>query len=161
MISVAFDPLAASKAFREAGLDERQAEAIASAMRQAAADRSDMATQADMVALKSDIGAQKTDIAALKVDIGAMKADIAAQSADIAALKTDVTVLKTDVAAQSADIAVLKTDVAAQSADIAALRTDIAALESRIYRALWMQGAARPSIRAAPALPRISHTSPV
>ena len=149
MISVAFDPLAASKAFREAGLDERQAEAIASAMRQAAADRSDMATQADMVALKSDIGVQSVDIAALKTnvaaqktDIGAMKADIAAQSADIAALKTDVTVLKTDVAAQSVDIAALKTNVAAQSADIGALRTDIAALESRIYRALWMQGAA-------------------
>ena len=73
MISVAFDPLAASKAFQEAGLDERQAEAIASAMRQAAADRSDMATQADMVALKSDIGVQSVDIAALRTDITALE----------------------------------------------------------------------------------------
>lgn len=44
-----FDTLAASKALREAGFDQRQAEAVAGAMRQAVtADRTVLATKADL-----------------------------------------------------------------------------------------------------------------
>lgn len=48
-METAFDTLAASKALREAGFDQRQAEAVAGAMRQAVtADRAVLATKADL-----------------------------------------------------------------------------------------------------------------
>ena len=48
-METAFDTLAASKALREAGFDQRQAEAVAGAMRQAVtADSAVLATKADL-----------------------------------------------------------------------------------------------------------------
>lgn len=49
VMETAFDTLAASKALREAGFDQRQAEAVAGAMREAVtADRAALATKADL-----------------------------------------------------------------------------------------------------------------
>ena len=80
---VAFDALAASQELREAGVENRQAEAIAAAMRRAAtASRGGLATKADF------------DVLGARVDAG-----------------------------------------------FADLHADIAASETRIYRALWIQGA--------------------
>lgn len=56
MTSTDFDTLSAAKRLREAGFNEDQAEAIAERMHEAAtADRSDLATKADLAAVRIEI----------------------------------------------------------------------------------------------------------
>ena len=133
LLTTAFDTYAAAKRLRDAGFDERQAEAAVSMVRDAAgADLANLATKADVAALKGDIDALRTatkaDIAALKGDIDALrtetKADIAALKGDIDALRTET---KADIAALKGDIDALRTET---KADIAALKGDIDALRT-------------------------------
>ncbi|MDE0330246.1 MAG: hypothetical protein OXL41_00100 [Nitrospinae bacterium] len=69
-----FDTLATARALKEAGLEERQAEAIAEAIREG---QGDLATKTDIEALKSDIEKlrfeSKADLEKTKVEL---KADI-------------------------------------------------------------------------------------
>ena len=63
MTSTDFDTLSAAKRLREAGFNEDQAEAIAEGMREAAtADRSELATRADLAALKADLAAVRIEM---------------------------------------------------------------------------------------------------
>ena len=63
MTSTDFDTLSAAKRLREAGFNEDQAEAIAEGMREAAtADRSDLATKADLAVLKADLAAVRIEM---------------------------------------------------------------------------------------------------
>ena len=56
MNGTTFDTLAAAKALREAGFENRQAEAVAGVMRHAVgADRDTLATKADIAALRADM----------------------------------------------------------------------------------------------------------
>lgn len=56
MTSTDFDTLSAAKRLREAGFNEDQAEAIAEGMRRAAtADRSELATKADLAAVRIEM----------------------------------------------------------------------------------------------------------
>ena len=74
MDDIVFDALAASQELREAGVENRQAEAIAAAMRRAAAaGRGGLATKADL------------DVLGARVDAGfaGLRADIAASEARI------------------------------------------------------------------------------
>ena len=58
MAASTFNPLEAARALEAAGVDRRQAEAHAEALRQAAtADRDELATKADLAALKADLAA--------------------------------------------------------------------------------------------------------
>ena len=67
MDDVAFDALAASQELREAGVENRQAEAIAAAIRRAAAaGRGGLATKADLDVLRAHID---TSIAVLRADL--------------------------------------------------------------------------------------------
>ena len=73
MTATTFNPLAAARELEAAGVERRQAEAIAEGMREAAdaaagADRGDLATKADLAhfATKADLAAA---IAALKADM--------------------------------------------------------------------------------------------
>ncbi len=103
MSGTTFDALAAAGTLREAGFEDRQAEAVAGVVRGAVdADRGALATKADIAALRADT------------------------RADIAALRAD---LDTGLAAVRADQAALRADQAALRADI---RADIAALENRL-----------------------------
>ena len=75
---IAFDALAASQELREAGVEDRQAEAIAAAMRRAAAaSRGGLATKADLDAglasMRSDLN---SGLAGLRADIAASEARI-------------------------------------------------------------------------------------
>ena len=55
MTATAFNPLATVRDLKAAGIEAKQAEAIAEGMRQAAgADRSDLATKADIDALRKE-----------------------------------------------------------------------------------------------------------
>ena len=66
---IAFDALAASQELREAGAEDRQAEAIAAAMRRAAAaGRGGLATKADTDALRAHVDAS---VASLRSGIDA------------------------------------------------------------------------------------------
>ena len=74
MNGIAFDTLAAARALREAGFEERQAEAVIGVVRRAVgADRDSLATKAAFAALSADID---TGFAALRADIATLRADI-------------------------------------------------------------------------------------
>jgi ribosomal protein L29 len=113
-MAFAFDTLVQAKRLREAGFDEKQAEALTTVLRDAVKpfDTLELATKADLAALavatKADIAALKADLAALSV---ATKADLAALKAD---LKADLSALKAEVATKSelaAEVAALKADL--------------------------------------------------
>ena len=84
MTATTFNPLATARELEAAGIERRQAEAIAEGMREAAdaaagADRADLATKADLAgfATKADLAdfATKADLAELRV---ATRADLEA-----------------------------------------------------------------------------------
>jgi len=85
-----FDTLTQAKRLREAGFEERQAEALTAALRDAATtfDPSSLATKGDLDALRADVdalrAATRSDLDALRA---AMRADLAA---GLAALKADL-----------------------------------------------------------------------
>ena len=67
MNGIAFDTLAAARTLREAGFEDRQAEAVIGVVRRAVgADRDPLATKAAFAALRADID---TGFAALRADI--------------------------------------------------------------------------------------------
>jgi hypothetical protein len=65
----------------------------------------------EQVASQADMSAVKTDVAILKTDVATLKTDVATLKTDVATLKTDVATLKTDVATLKTDVATLKTDM--------------------------------------------------
>ena len=79
-----FDTLAHARRLKDAGFDERQAEAAVAMVRHAVTEG---------VATKADI---KVAVAELKTDIAANKADL---KAAVAELKTDIAASKTDISA--------------------------------------------------------------
>ena len=75
MNAATFDTYAAAKRLRDAGFDERQAEAAVSMVRDAAgADRGQLATKADVAELKGGIEALR---AATKAGLAEVRADLA------------------------------------------------------------------------------------
>ena len=73
MNAATFDTYAAAKRLRDAGFDERQAEAAVSMVRDAAgADREQLATKADLAEVRADLAALETR---LRADL-ATKADL-------------------------------------------------------------------------------------
>ena len=121
-----FDTLAHARRLKDAGFDERQAEAAVAMVRHAVTEG---------VATKADI---KVAVAELKTDIAANKADL---KAAVAELKTDIAANKADL---EAAVAELKTDIAANKADLKAaaaeLKTDIAASKTDISAVKWVLG---------------------
>ena len=72
----AFDALATAHALEEAGVERKQAEVIANALRQAVeADRDQLATKADLAATKADL---KAEFAALKAEMLKIAVGVAA-----------------------------------------------------------------------------------
>jgi hypothetical protein len=121
-MAYAFDTLVQTKRLREAGFEEKQAEALTAMVRDAVKplDTSDLVTKADLAGFKADV-ATKSELAAfkadLKADLAAFKADL---KADFAAFKADVA-MKSDLAALKAE---LKADLATKS-ELAALKADL------------------------------------
>ena len=67
MTSTDFDSISAAKRLRDAGFNADQAQAIVEGMRQAAtADRNELASKADVAALRAE---SKADIAALRIEM--------------------------------------------------------------------------------------------
>ena len=84
MNAAAFDTYTAAKRLRDAGFDERQAEAAVSMVRDAAgADREQLATKADLDALESRVDAK---LAALETRL---RADLATK-ADLETLRSEL-----------------------------------------------------------------------
>ena len=89
----AFDTLSTARDLEAAGFERQQAEALASAVRQAsAADRDALATKGDIAEIRADLAsfATKGDIAEIRADLAsfATKGDIAEIRADLASLAT-------------------------------------------------------------------------
>ena len=75
---IVFDALAASRELREAGLEDRQAEAIAAAIRRAAAaGREGLATKADLDVLGARVDSSLASMRAhIDTSISALRADL-------------------------------------------------------------------------------------
>ena len=99
MSAVAFDTLTAARDLEAAGIERRQAEAIAGTVRTAAAERDALATKADLAELRADMAEHRADT---KADLAELRADMAelASKADLAALRADT---KAEIAALRAD----------------------------------------------------------
>jgi len=80
MTTIAFDSLSASKRLREAGMDERLAEAIVELVQQTTMlpDISELATKAELAATRADLLATRTE---LKSDIALAESRLAPISA--------------------------------------------------------------------------------
>ena len=78
MTATAFNALAAARDLKAAGIEAEHAEAIAEGMRQAAgADRADLATKADLDALRGDLDALRKETKAdLHREIGALRSEL-------------------------------------------------------------------------------------
>ena len=85
MDDIAFDALAASQELREAGVEDRQAEAIAAAIRRAAAaGREGLATKADLDVLGARVDSSLASIRSeLNSGLAGLRADIAASEARV------------------------------------------------------------------------------
>ena len=89
MTASTFNPLAAARALEAAGIERRQAEAHAEALRQAAtADRDEFATKADLNNLRSEL---RADLAGLE---GRMYRALWLQGAGIVAILTALRFLR-------------------------------------------------------------------
>ncbi len=80
MTAISFDTLNASKRLREAGVDERAAEAIVELVQQTTMlpDISDLATKAELSATRADLQAAKAELKAdLKNEIASVRAELA------------------------------------------------------------------------------------
>jgi len=94
-MSSPFDTLGAAKRLRDAGIEERAAEAIVDLVQSASRmpDISDLATKNDLTLLTSDLSQMKSDLSQmatkseLKSEIHALRLEL---KGDIAALKTRV-----------------------------------------------------------------------
>ena len=89
MLATAFDPLAAARDLKAAGFEQEQAEALVAQLRFAAGiDHADLATKADLEALRTDT---KADIAKLRADITELETRLRdATQADIAGLRAEI-----------------------------------------------------------------------
>ena len=78
MPTTTFNPLAVARDLKDAGIEAEHAEAIAGAVHQAAgADRADLATKADIGALKGDIDALRKETKAdLHREIGTLRSEL-------------------------------------------------------------------------------------
>ena len=124
MAILTFDTLAFSKTMQDAGMERMQAEALATAQREAFSqmlDAPDFATKADVLetraALKEDIVAVRT---ALKKDIVAVRTELKEDIVAVrTALKKDIVAVRTEL---KEDIAAVRTEL---KEDIAAVRNDL------------------------------------
>ncbi len=88
MTNVAFDTLSASKELQDAGIEARQAEAIALVFK---SSQSDLATKADSDHLRTEL---KADIKELKGDIENLRTEV---KGDIKQVKGDIENLRTEL----------------------------------------------------------------
>ena len=108
MTNVAFDTLSASKDLQNAGIEARQAEAIALVFKNS---QGNLATKSDIELVKADIELVKADIEHLRTEV---KADIehlrTEVKGDIENLRTEV---KSDIEQVKGDVRWLKWSIAA------------------------------------------------
>ena len=99
------DTLTFSKRLRQAGADERLAEAIVEGL--TGADTSELATKIDIAEVRTEIAELRTE---LKTEIAELRTEL---KTDIAGVRTE---LKTDIAGVRTEIAELRTDLKAEIA---------------------------------------------
>ena len=124
MSAVAFDTLTAARDLEAAGIERRQAEAIAGTVRTAAAaDRDALATKADLAEIRADLAEFRADT---KADLAEFRADM---QADLhAAVETLAT--KNELAEFRA----------ATNAEIAGVRSELAGVRSELGTIRWSVG---------------------
>ncbi len=129
MAILTFDTLAFSKTMQDAGMDRMQAEALATAQREAFSqmlDARDFATKADVLETKVEL---KEDIAAVKADLAAVRTEL---KQDIAAVKADLATVRTEL---KQDIAAVRTEL---KEDIAKVEMRVTATENKMVK--WLIG---------------------
>ena len=119
-----FDSYRFVKRLTTAGLPEEVAEILA--------DEHTRLIVPDDVATKADVGAVRADLTVARADVGAVRADLTVARADVEAVKADLTAVKADVEAVKADLTAVRADVEAVKADLTAVRADIEAVRADI-----------------------------
>ena len=124
MSTAAFDTLTAARDLEAAGIERRQAEAIAGTVRTAtAADREALATKADLAELRADT---KADLAEHRAATTADLAEFrAATKADLAELETRLT----NTLATKAD----KADLAGLRAELGTIRWSVGLIAAFLF----------------------------
>ncbi len=87
---------------------------------------------AQVLEIRTDVGALKTSVSNLETDVGALKTSVATLETDVSALKTSVATLETDVGALKTDVGALKISVTTLEIDVGALKTDVGALKTSV-----------------------------
>ena len=108
------DTLTFSKRLRQAGADERLAEAIVEGL--TGADTSELSTKTDVAEVRSEL---KTEIAEVRTEIAGLRTE----------LKTEIAEVRTEIAEVRTEIAEVRSELKTESAEI---RTEIAGLRTEL-----------------------------
>ncbi len=119
MNKFAYDTLGTSRELEAAGMERRQAEAVATAI---ARREGNLATKSDLNLLRTELKSLRTE---LKSDVSKVESDIAKVESDISSLRakveSDISSLRTEV---KSDISSLRTEV---KSDISEVRSEMKA----------------------------------
>ena len=149
MASPSLDTFSAARALEAAGVERSQAETIASAI----AHTDELATKQDVRALKSDFSGLQSEFSDLRSEFSDLKSDFSGLQSEFSDLRSEFSDLKSDFSGLQSEFSDLKSDFSDLKSDFSGLRlefsglrsefkTDLANLETRMYRALWIQGGA-------------------
>ena len=115
MNKFAYDTLGTSRELEAAGMERRQAEAVATAI---ARREGNLATKSDLNLLRTEL---KSDISKVESNVAKVESDIAKVESDIAKVESDISSLRTEV---KSDISSLRTEV---KSDISEVRSEMKA----------------------------------
>jgi chromosome segregation ATPase len=136
MTAVPFDTLKLADRLEAGGFSAEQARTFAGALADAVSgseiatkqDLANLATKAELQAIKVEVQAVAADVQTLKVDVQALKVDVQTLKVDVQTLKVDVQTLKVDVQTLKVDVQTLKVDVQALKVDVQTVKSDVQAL---------------------------------
>ncbi len=114
MASPSLDTFSAARALEAAGVERSQAETIASAI----AHTDELATKQDVRALKSDFSGLQSEFSDLRSEFSGLQSEFSDLRSEFSGLRLEFSGLRSE------------------------FKTDLANLETRMYRALWIQGGA-------------------
>ena len=124
---VIFDTLKAAQELRKTGFEDRQAEAVVETISKAVSET--VATKADLQLVRSEM-ATNADLHLLRSDVELLRSEMAT-NADLHLLRSDVELLRSEMATK-ADLQLLGSEVGTLRSDVELLRSEMAAQENRI-----------------------------
>ena len=122
-----FHQVAPPQELRKTGFEDRQAEAVVETISKAVNET--VATKADLQLVRSEM-ATNADLHLLRSDVELLRSEMAT-NADLHLLRSDVELLRSEMATK-ADLQLLRSEVGTLRSDVELLRSEMAAQENRI-----------------------------